>query len=285
MKEQIRMDKEIRLNKYIRDSGFCSRREADKYIEAGCVLVNKKPASIGTRVGPGDKVYINKRLIKVEEEKIYLAFNKPRGLTCTTDKSDPTNIIDYIGYPKRIFPIGRLDKDSEGLVLLTNDGDIVNRILRVGNAHSKEYIVRVDREITDEFLEKMSSGVRIHKTLTLPCQVKRTNKDSFRIVLIQGLNRQIRLMCEALGYEVVSLRRLRVMGITTRGLELGSYRELRAGEVKDLLKATEDSSKTEEASILKNQKGKAQNKTNPSVAYAKRSKKKQKKKPSKNRVR
>lgn len=264
------MDNGIRLNKYIRDSGFCSRREADKYIEAGAVLVDKKLATIGTMVKAGDKVYVNSILIKPEAKKIYLAFNKPSGITSTTDSSDPTNIIDYIGYPKRIFPIGRIDKDSEGLILLTNDGDIVNRILRAGNAHSKEYIVRVKQKVTDDFIDKMSRGVRIHNTVTLPCEVKRLNNNSFSIVLLQGLNRQIRLMCEALGYEVINLKRIRVMGITIKGIEIGTYRELTSKEVEGLLKETKDSSKTEEASKLGNKKFKAQSKKNPSVRYAKK---------------
>lgn len=275
------MDNGIRLNKYIRDSGFCSRREADKYIEAGAVLVDKKLATIGTMVKAGDKVYVNSVLIQPEAKKIYIAFNKPSGITSTTDSSDPTNIIDYIGYPKRIFPIGRIDKDSEGLILLTNDGDIVNRILRVGNAHSKEYIVRVNQKVTDDFIDKMSRGVRIHNTVTLPCEVKRLNNNSFSIVLLQGLNRQIRLMCEALGYEVINLKRIRVMGITIKGIEVGTYRELTSREVEGLLKETKGSSKTEEASKLGNKKFKAQSKKNPSVRYAKKNQKDSTKKYSK----
>lgn len=274
----------IRINKYIRDSGFCSRREADRYIESGAVLINGKVARFGTRVGAGDRVYVNNKLIEPEEQKIYIAFNKPMGITCTTDRDDPTNIIDYIRYPKRIFPIGRIDKDSEGLILLTNDGDIVNRILRVGNEHSKEYIVTLNRKITNSFIEKMSKGVNIHNTVTLPCEVKFINENTFSIVLIQGLNRQIRLMCEALGYEVVNLKRVRVMGITSKGIGVGSYRELTSKEVEGLLKATKTSSKTEEASKIKNN-SKAQKKHNPSVRYAKKNKKHSRKKKNKRPIR
>ncbi len=278
------MHDEIRLNKYIRDSGFCSRREADRYIESGAVLINKKIATIGSMVKSGDRVYVNNRLIEPEEQKIYIAFNKPMGITCTTDKDDPTNIIDYIRYPKRIFPIGRIDKDSEGLILLTNDGDIVNRILRVDNEHSKEYVVTVNRKITDSFVEEMSSGVSIHNTLTLPCQVERINENTFSITLIQGLNRQIRLMCEALGYEVVNLKRIRVMGITSKGIGVGNYRELSSKEIEGLLKATKNSSKTQETSRAK-KKSKQQRKHNPSVRYAKKNKKHSRKNKNKSPIR
>lgn len=260
------MSKEIRLNKYIRDSGFCSRREADRYIQAGSVRVNNKKADLGTMVRPGDQVYVNNHYIEPEEQMIYLAFNKPMGITCTTDQSDPTNIIDYIRYPKRIFPVGRIDKDSEGLILLTNDGDIVNRILRVENEHSKEYVVTVNKRINDDFIEKMTSGVPIHNTVTLPAEVEQLSENSFSIVLIQGLNRQIRLMCEALGYEVVHLERVRVMNITTKGIGLGNYRELSSKEIEDLLEATKDSVKTDKRS--KKKKSRPQSRSNPSVRHA-----------------
>ncbi len=260
------MSKEIRLNKYIRDSGFCSRREADRYIQAGSVRVNNKKADLGTMVRPGDQVYVNNHYIEPEEQMIYLAFNKPMGITCTTDQSDPTNIIDYIRYPKRIFTVGRIDKDSEGLILLTNDGDIVNRILRVENEHSKEYVVTVNKRINDDFIEKMTSGVPIHNTVTLPAEVEQLSENSFSIVLIQGLNRQIRLMCEALGYEVVHLERVRVMNITTKGIGLGNYRELSSKEIEDLLEATKDSVKTDKRS--KKKKSRPQSRSNPSVRHA-----------------
>lgn len=262
------MNGEERLNKYISESGFCSRREADDYIEQGAVMVNKIKGTVGTIVKSTDKVYVNKQLIDIKIKKVYIAFNKPMGITCTTDRNDPTNMIDYIGYPLRIFPIGRIDKDSEGLILLTNDGDIVNRILRAGNAHEKEYIVQVDHKINEVFIEKMGKGVKIHNTITLPCKVDWINQNSFRIVLTQGLNRQIRLMCETLGYEVVALKRSRIMNIGLKGIEVGTYRELTVKEVEGILKATEHSSKTEEASSLGRSRGKKQNKKNPSVRYA-----------------
>ena len=276
------MSKEIRLNKYIRDSGFCSRREADRYIEAGSVRVNNKKADLGTMVRPGDQVYVNNHYIEPEEQMIYLAFNKPMGITCTTDQSDPTNIIDYIRYPKRIFPIGRIDKDSEGLILLTNDGDIVNRILRVENEHSKEYIVTVNKKINDDFVEKMSSGVPIHNTVTLPAEVEQLSDNSFSIILIQGLNRQIRLMCEALGYEVIHLERIRVMNITTKGIGLGNYRELSSKEIEDLLEATKDSVKTDKRSRSKKKKSRPQSRSNPSVRHAQNKKWNSKKQGKKN---
>lgn len=263
------MDNGIRLNKYIKDSGYCSRREADQYIERGVASVNGSKGTLETMVYPGDRVHVNGVLIEPERQMIYLAFHKPAGITCTTNRDDPTNIIDYIRYPKRIYPIGRIDKDSEGLILLTNHGDIVNRILRAGNAHEKEYIVTVNRKITDHFIQKMSQGVPIHRTVTLPCEVQRIKANAFSIILKQGLNRQIRLMCQALGYEVVALKRTRIMNITLKGIEAGAYRELTPKEVKQLLEMTKHSSKTEEASKMHGRKGKPQSKKNPSVRYAK----------------
>ncbi len=265
------MDISKRLNKYISDSGFSSRREADEFIENGLVKVNGKVAHTGTMIGTNDKVIVNGHLIDTKTQKIYIVFNKPIGITCTTDKKDSTNIIDYIRYPIRIFPIGRIDKDSEGLVLLTSDGDIVNRILRAGNAHEKEYHVTVDKKITEQFVKKMAAGVRIHKTITLPCKVTRLKGNGFSIVLKQGLNRQIRLMCETLGYEVLALRRTRIMDIDLKGVEVGTYRELTSTEINNILNATKDSSKTEEASKIR--KGKQQSKKNPSVRYASNNKK------------
>lgn len=263
------MSDSYRLNKYISDSGFCSRREADEYIKNGQVTVNGKVGTIGDMVDDSDIVLVGKNRIQMNSRKVYLAFNKPQGVTCTTDKKDPTNIIDYIGYPERIFPIGRLDKDSEGLILLTNDGDIVNRILRAGNAHDKEYVVTVNRPITETFITKMSQGVRIHNTVTLPCTVKRIHQTSFSIILNQGLNRQIRLMCEALGYEVMVLKRTRIMNLNLKGIEVGTYRELNQHEVEVLLEATRHSSKTEDASRVGRGKKRQQSKSNPSVRYAK----------------
>lgn len=238
----------IRINKYISESGFCSRREADRLLEAKEVMINNRCATLGDRVMPGDRVYVNHKLISKEEELVYIALNKPVGITCTTDTSIKGNIIDYINYPKRIFHIGRLDKDSQGLILLTNHGDIVNKILRAGNNHEKEYIVTVDKPITKEFIESMSRGVAILDTVTKPCTVKREDKYVFRIILTQGLNRQIRRMCQALGYNVTKLKRIRIMNINLGSLPLGKWRYLSSKELHELNKLLSGSSKTEEAS-------------------------------------
>lgn len=261
-----------RLNKYISDSGFCSRREADRLISQGKVTINGSVAVIGSQVYEGDTVAVDGKKIRDNRKKVYLAFNKPPGITCTTDRKDPTNIIDYIGYSERIFPIGRLDKDSEGLILLTNDGDVVNRILRAGNNHEKEYLVTVDKTVTDNFITKMSSGVRIHKTTTKPCKVRQTGAKSFSITLVEGLNRQIRLMCEAFGYEVVGLKRVRVMNVTLNGIGRGNYRMIKGKELDAIMEATKDSSNLESASTGGGGK-KRQNKSNPSVRYAAKQKK------------
>lgn len=261
-----------RLNKYISDSGICSRREADRHISQGKVMINGSIAVIGSRVHEGDTVIVDGKKIRDNRKKVYLAFNKPPGITCTTDRKDPTNIIDYIGYSERIFPIGRLDKDSEGLILLTNDGDVVNRILRAGNNHEKEYLVTVDKAVTDNFISKMSSGVRIHKTTTKPCKVRQTGAKSFSIILVEGLNRQIRLMCEAFGYEVVGLKRVRVMSVTLDGIGRGNYRMIKGKELEAIMEATKDSTNLESASTEGNGR-KRQNKSNPSVRYAAKQKK------------
>ncbi|MGK0209494.1 MAG: 23S rRNA pseudouridine2604 synthase [Patescibacteria group bacterium] len=225
-----------RINKYISDSGFCSRREADALIEKGKVLVNGKIPLIGTKIDSGDSVIVNGQLINTDSEAVYLAFNKPILVTCTTDSRDADNIIDYIGYPDRIFPIGRLDKMSEGLIFLTNDGDIVNKVLRAENNNEKEYLVRVDSPVTEEFVRKMSNGVPILDTTTKKCEVSRIGKFEFRIVLTQGLNRQIRRMCEELGYKVKSLKRVRIMDITLGSLGVGKWRALTPLEVEGLVK-------------------------------------------------
>ena len=216
----------ISLNKYISSTGVCSRREADRWIEAGRVTLNGTTASKGNRVVAGHRVLIDGRLLSERPRAVYLAFHKPAGVTSTTDRSDPDNIIDYIGYPERIFPIGRLDKASTGLLLLTNDGDVVNKILRVEHAHEKEYIVGVDRPVTEVFLRRMASGVPILGTTTESCTVERLGKRRFRIVLTQGLNRQIRRMCKYLGYGVLTLKRIRIMDIHLDELPVGSYRVL-----------------------------------------------------------
>ncbi|MGD8171153.1 23S rRNA pseudouridine(2604) synthase RluF [Vibrio sp. TRT 21S02] len=241
-----------RLNKYISETGYCSRREADKLIEQGRVTINGKIPEMGTKVFSGDDVCIDGNPVSAKEKPIYLALNKPTGITCTTELDVAGNIVDFIGHKKRIFPIGRLDKPSDGLIFLTNDGDIVNKILRAGNNHEKEYVVRVDKPITDDFIRKMSSGVNILDTVTLPCTVTKETKFSFRIVLTQGLNRQIRRMCEALGYEVFKLRRVRIMNITLDGIPNGQWRYLSDAEVAEILAMCEGSSGTEEASKVDN---------------------------------
>ena len=236
----------IRLNKYISESGFCSRREADKFIEQGFVTIDGEKALMGTKVIPGQLVKVNGKTISKEDDLVYIMLNKPVGITCTTEHKIKGNIVDFVGHKKRIFPIGRLDKDSEGLIFLTNDGDIVNKILRAGNNHEKEYIVTVDRPINDDFIRKMSSGVKILGQVTKKCYVKKEGKNTFRIILTQGLNRQIRRMCETLGYNVVKLKRLRIMNVKLNDLKIGQWRELSANELKGINDLISDSSKTKE---------------------------------------
>lgn len=238
----------IRLNKYISESGFCSRREADKLIEKGFVYINNKKAEIGSKVTSKDIVKINNEIIKPKKKRVYIAFNKPVGITCTTERHIKGNIIDYINYPERIFHIGRLDKPSQGLIFLTNDGDIVNKILRAGNNHEKEYIVTVDKPITNEFLHKMSSGVPILDTVTKKCKVKKESKYVFKIILTQGLNRQIRRMCQYLGYNVTKLERIRIMNVTLDNIPIGNWRYLTEEEMNTINELVESSVKTEEAS-------------------------------------
>lgn len=222
------------LNKFISQTGVCSRREADKWIEAGRVKINGVVAQKGNRVVEGDQVTIDGKPLKSKPKAVYLALNKPPGITCTTDRRDRDNIIDFINYPQRIFPIGRLDKASSGLILLTNDGDIVNRILRVENAHEKEYIVKVNRPINERFLQRMRNGVPILGTVTRKCRVEPVTRTVFRIVLTQGLNRQIRRMCEYLGYQVLTLKRTRIMHLHLGDLKPGDWRELGPEEVREL---------------------------------------------------
>lgn len=236
------MDKS--LNKYISETGFCSRREADNYIDQGRVTINDNVAIKGNRVLPGDVVEIDGEPIKKKDKTVYIAFNKPVGVTCTTDLKDKTNIISFINYKSRIFPIGRLDKPSEGLIFLTNDGDIVNKILRSGNNHEKEYVVTVDKPITGDFVHKMSNGVRIMGAVTKKCFVKQEGKNRFRIILTQGLNRQIRRMCEALGYKVDTLKRTRIMHITLSNIPTGKWRHFTPDEIKTMEKSVSQSSKT-----------------------------------------
>ena len=225
--------------------GYCSRREADRLIASGKVLVNGKKAEIGVKVSPEEEITVNGELLNNSKNKnIYLAFNKPKGIVCTTDtRLEKDNIIDFINYPKRIFPIGRLDKPSEGLIFLTNDGDIVNKILRARNNHEKEYIVTVDKPITPDFIYKMSNGIPILNTVTKKCFVKQTHKNQFRIILTQGLNRQIRRMCEYLNYRVNALKRVRIMNVKL-DVKLGKWRHLRPEELKKLNQLLSDSLKT-----------------------------------------
>jgi 23S rRNA pseudouridine2604 synthase len=225
----------VRLNKYISETGVCSRREADKWIEAGRVSLNGQPATLGTQVADGDEVRLDGKLIGHKKRQVYIALNKPVGIICTTEEHIEDNIIEYVGYPERIFPVGRLDRDSEGLILLTNNGDIVNEILRSENNHEKEYVVTVDRPITDLSLSMLASGVKIMGEMTKPSKVTRVNAQSFRIILTQGLNRQIRRMCSALGYKAQRLQRVRIMNIHLGDLRPGQWRHLTAAELAGLM--------------------------------------------------
>lgn len=224
----------MRINKYISESGITSRRGADKWIAEGRVTINGAIAELGSQAQSGDDVRVDGNPIKVEQQNVYIALNKPIGITSTTEKHIKGNIVDFVNHPLRIFHIGRLDKDSSGLILLTNDGDIVNEILRAENKHEKEYIVTVDKPLTASFIKEMSAGVEILDTKTLPCKVKQLTKYTFNITLMQGLNRQIRRMCSALGYEVRDLHRIRIMNIHLDGLALGQWRDLTEDELKEL---------------------------------------------------
>ena len=230
-----------RLNKAISDSGYCSRRQADKFIEQGLVTINNQPASLGDRAMPNDIIKVKNITINKNEQLVYIALNKPVGITCTTDRRVEGNVVDFINHKERIFHIGRLDKPSEGLLLMTNDGDIVNKILRAGNQHEKEYVVKVDRRITDSFIKRMQSGVPILDTVTKKCKVEKIGRFVFKITLIQGLNRQIRRMCEHLGYEVETLKRERIMNMELGKLPTGKWRYLTEKELKDLKQSLGDS--------------------------------------------
>ncbi len=242
------MEDKTSLNKYISSTGFCSRRDADRLIEQARVTVNGELVLPGAKVGAGDKVEVDGEPIKLNAKArpIYIAFNKPVGVTSTTDPKDRTNIIYFINHPKRIFPVGRLDKDSDGLIFLTNDGDIVNKILRASNHHEKEYVVSVDRAVTPEFVKQMSSGVPVLGKITKPCFVRQEGSRRFRIILTQGLNRQIRRMCEHLGYEVNSLTRVRIMNVELGNLEVGKWRYLTLPEIEKLNELVAESSKTDD---------------------------------------
>lgn len=234
----------MRLNKFLSDAGICSRREADRLAAEGRITIDGRPALIGEKVSADQTIRVDGEVISREEKKVILAFHKPRGVVCTAEKREKNNIIDYIGYPIRVYPIGRLDKESEGLILLTNQGEIVNKIMRSGNQHEKEYIVTVNKPLTDKFLQGMANGVHLKELnrTTRKCRVRELDDREFSIVLTQGLNRQIRRMCQAFGYEVVRLRRVRVMNIELGDLQEGTYRELAEEERKLLLLLIRDSS-------------------------------------------
>jgi 23S rRNA pseudouridine2604 synthase len=249
MEEQL-----TRINKYLSESGFCSRREADKLLLEGRITINGKVPEMGTKVSINDEIRVDGKLIKENNNnRIYLAFNKPIGIECTTNQSVKNNIVDYINFTERIFPIGRLDKASEGLIFMTNDGDIVNKILRARNNHEKEYLVTVNKPITEIFIKKMSNGVPILGTLTRKCKVQKINETTFKIILTQGLNRQIRRMCEFLNYDVVKLKRVRIINIEL-DVPVGRYRNLTEKEIIQLNQLIEPSIKTEEASFLRKKK-------------------------------
>ena len=231
-----------RLNKFIDDSGYCSRREADRLIQEGRVTIDGRVGALGDRVRSGMRVVCDGHELSGRGERVYIILNKPRGIVCTVDPREPMNVVDYVNYPIRIFPVGRLDKDSEGLLLLTSDGEIVNRLLRAAGGHEKEYEVEVDKPLTREFMERMMSGVEILGTTTLPCKLRRTGARSFNLVLVQGLNRQIRRMCESLGYNVQKMRRVRINSIRIGTLQPGQWRELTDAEVSGLLASIRDSS-------------------------------------------
>ncbi len=258
-----------RLNKYISESGICSRREADRYIEQGNVFINGKRAGIGDQVVAGDVVKVNGQLIEPrnEEDLVFIALNKPVGIVSTTEEGEKDNIVDFVNHSSRIFPIGRLDKDSQGLIFLTNHGDLVNKILRAGNDHEKEYLVTVNKPVTDEFVRGMGAGVPILGTVTKKCKVKREAPFTFRITLVQGLNRQIRRMCEHFGYEVTRLERTRIMNVSLTGLPPGEWRDLTDDELIALFKLIENS--TSEAKPKAKSKAKPQAAKKPAAKAAK----------------
>lgn len=239
------ISEEIRLNKYLSESGVCSRREADRLIEAGKVTVDGRIASMGMKVRSGQKVVCDGKAVEEKDRPVLLAVNKPRGIVCTTsDKDRAENIVEFLNYPIRVYPVGRLDKESEGLLLMTNQGELMDQILRGRNGHEKEYMVTVDRKITRDFIQHMSAGVPILDTVTRPCEAEQTGECTFRIILTQGLNRQIRRMCEVLGYKVTKLRRVRIMNIKLGTLKTGAYREVAGEELKELRRLLNGGNKT-----------------------------------------
>ena len=250
-----------RLNKFISQSGLCSRRDADRFIEQGNVFINGTRAQVGDRVNPGDKVTVNGQKIEPMEDEllVLIALNKPVGVVSTTEGDERNNIVDFVGHSSRIFPIGRLDKDSQGLIFLTNNGDLVNKILRAGNNHEKEYIVTVNKPVTEPFIEGMSKGVPILGVVTKKCKVSKESQYAFRITLVQGLNRQIRRMCEHFGYQVKQLERTRIMNVSVKGLSVGDWRDFTAAEMQTILELTESSSSS--AQNVKSQKSNAKSKS------------------------
>ena len=242
MQEYQKTKEEVRLNKYLSEAGVCSRREADRLIESGRVSVDGKRAQTGMKIVPGQVVKVGKKVVSKQDEMVVLAVNKPAGIVCTEERRERNSIVRFLNYPIRVTYIGRLDKDSHGLLLMTNNGDIINKMMRAGNQHEKEYKVTVDKEITPEFIKQMSTGVPILDTVTRPCKVTQIGKYTFTIVLTQGLNRQIRRMCEALGYQVKDLFRTRVMNIELNGLKDGAYRKLTDAELNELYELIKDSS-------------------------------------------
>ena len=256
-------EESISLNKYISSTGMCSRREADVMISEGRVTINGKSSTKGNRVFEGDIVRVDGKTLRSKPKALYIAFHKPVGIVCTTDQKEPKNIIRFINHPQRLFPIGRLDKPSEGLIFLTNDGDIVNKILRAGNRHEKEYIVTIKQVITERFLKRMRAGVPILGTVTKPCPVEKINDHTFRIILVEGMNRQIRRMCKHLGFEVVKLKRVRIMHVKLGKLPVGHWRELTKQEMSEMSILVDQSSKTEEASIHKKRKGRRRTRKKP----------------------
>jgi len=248
-----------RLNKFISETGFCSRREADKYIEQGRVTVNGNMPEMGVKVADTDTVLIDGNPLRAKPKRVYIAYNKPVGITCTTESKIQSNIVKAVNYPTRIFPIGRLDRPSEGLIFLTNEGDIVNKILRAGNNHEKEYVVTVDKPLNRQFVSKMANGIPILDTVTKKCKVTQTAPQEFKIVLTQGLNRQIRRMCEYLGYEVVTLKRTRIMNVTLKGLKVGQWRHLTDVEMAQINDSIAGSGKTQEHSVDNNKQNSMSN--------------------------
>ncbi len=236
------MSESVRINKYLSEAGVCSRREADRQVERGNVTINGRTAVMGDKVSPGDVVMYGKKRVSTEEEAVILAVNKPAGIVCTSERREKDNIVDYVNYPKRVYPIGRLDKNSHGLILMTNQGEIANQIMRSRNFHEKEYIVKVNRDVTEEFLLRLSQGVYLEdlETETRPCKAEKVGRRTFRIILTQGLNRQIRRMCEAFQYRVVDLKRVRILNIRLGDLKEGTYRKLTSQEWKELLEQLND---------------------------------------------